>query len=153
MEREEAIAALKKLISDYVQSQGFELVDLIYRYEGRNLFLRVLADRPGGGISLGECTKLNFEIGNMLDNSDLIQETYTLEVSSPGLDRPLVTLTDFIRYKGRKIKIFLKDQVSGKLEWDGVIGQVKEDSFSLETAAGVFEIPIGKVNKAKQLFK
>lgn len=152
MDKETLIFELKKIVDDYLEARGMVLVDIIYRYEGNSLILRILADKAQGGITLGECTVLNKEIGDILDQGDIVQEKYILEVSSPGLDRPLKTKNDFLRCLKKKARFFFNQAVSGKLELEGVIADVKEDSLSLQAGASVVEIPLSKINKAKQVF-
>ena len=91
MDRPEITDELNNIIEDYLKNQNLDLVDLIYRYEGRDLVLRILVDKPQGGISVGECAHLNSEIGRIVDEKDILQQNYILEVSSPGLDRALKT--------------------------------------------------------------
>lgn len=84
MDKLEIAVELRAIIEDYLKSRNIDLVDLIYRYEGRDLVLRILADFPSGGISIGECALLNKEIGMLLDEKDILQQNYLLEVSSPA---------------------------------------------------------------------
>jgi ribosome maturation factor RimP len=157
------IDELNSLLKDYLTSLNFILVDIIYRYEGKDLVLRVLADRPqgyglassgqshkpNGGINLDECAMLNREIGVLLDEKDIIKEKYILEVASPGLDRPLKTRDDFLRLLNKPAKFFLNEVINGKLEWDGSIDRVDQESVSIMTKEGIIELPIIKINKAK----
>lgn len=152
MDKQEIILNLRNLISVYLNSLGIELVELIYRYEGRDLFLRVLVDIPCGGISVDECARLNRGISDLLDQQDFLGQGYILEVSSPGLDRPLITLNDFARCKNKKAKFFLREMINGKLEWDGVITKVENDTVSIDINGDILELPVSKINKAKQLF-
>jgi ribosome maturation factor RimP len=149
MANEALISELNLLLKDYLASLNFVLVDIISRYEGKDLFLRILADRPQGGINLDECAGLNRAIGGLLDEKDIIKERYTLEVSSPGLDRPLKTREDFSRLLNKKAKFFLSEVINGKLEWDGLINKVSEESVSVATEDGMIEVPIIKINKAQ----
>ncbi|MBM3255584.1 MAG: ribosome maturation factor RimP [Candidatus Omnitrophica bacterium] len=151
MDRYEITQELSKIISEYLARRGLELIELLYRREGRDQVLRVLADRLEGGISLGECAKLNRELGGLLDEKGILQEGYILEVSSPGLDRPLREKKDFLRCKDKSVKFFLKEPVEGKLEWDGLITAVDEDTVHINTADKQLIIPLNKINKAKQL--
>jgi len=151
MDKQVIIEELVNIIGDYLKSQSLDLVDLIYRYEGRDLFLRILTDKPEGGITLDDCGRINRDIGGILDGGDIIPGKYILEVSSPGLDRPLEKRNDFTRCKNKKIKLFLSEAVNAKLEIDGVIKGVVEDSVSVETDEGIVGIPLGKINKAKQI--
>ncbi|MFH1128444.1 MAG: ribosome maturation factor RimP [Candidatus Omnitrophota bacterium] len=151
MDKHEKIDKLKKLIQDYLESRRLEFVDLIYHYEGRDLFLRILVDTPGDNICLDECARLNREIGAILDGQEMLNQRYILEVSSPGIDRPITTKKDFLRCRNRKVKFFLKEMVNGKLEWDGIISKVEGDSVFADIKGEILEIPINKVNKVKQL--
>jgi ribosome maturation factor RimP len=151
MDRQESIQQLRELIDNYLKSEGLDLVDLIYRYEGRDLFLRILADRPEGGISLGECAHLNNELARILDEKNILEARYILEVSSPGLDRPLVTEKDFLRCMNRCARVFLNDLVNGKREWAGRISKVQQESVIIETEGGLVEIALAKIVKAKQI--
>lgn len=153
MDKYELEEKLKKLIQDYLESRGIELVDLVYLYEGRDLFLRILVDTPTDSIRLDQCASLNREIGAMLDGQDILDQRYILEVSSPGIDRPMATNQDFLRCRNKKAKFFLKEIVNGKLEWDGIISQVEGNSVFVDVKGEILEIPINKINKAKQLLR
>ncbi len=78
-------------------------------------------------------------------------DKYILEVSSPGLDRPLKTKSDFLRCINRKAKFFLLESIKGKIELDGIITKVEDDSVYIDIDGDIIEIPLVKVNKAKQL--
>jgi len=151
MDNEELIAQLKLLLEDYVQSLGFLLVDIVCRYEGRNLVLKIFADKPSGGINMDECAILNREIGNLLDERGVIENRYILEVSSPGLDRPLKTKQDFLRFINKEVRFFLNDYINGKLEWEGLIDRVGQESVFIKTESGFLEIPFLRINKANLL--
>jgi ribosome maturation factor RimP len=151
MDRYALIEELRVIIQEFLATKNFDLADITYRYEGKNLFLRILVDRLEGGISLGECANLNKEISAILDEKDILQQSYILEVSSPGLDRPLKAKNDFLRCINRMVKIFLKESVNGKSELDGVITKVEEDCVYIDIDNGVVKIPLSKVAKAKQV--
>jgi ribosome maturation factor RimP len=151
MDKQETIAELRTLIEDFLKKQNLDLVDLIYRYEGKDLVLRVLADRPQGGITLDDCAYLNNEISRMLDEKDILQQRYILEVSSPGLDRPLKSRNDFLRCINRKVRVFLNEPINGKSELEGVITEVKDDSVYIVINTESIEVPLSKVAKAKQV--
>lgn len=151
MDRYEITEELRKFIEEYLAAKGLELVELIYRREGRDHVLRVLSDRPEGGISLGECSRLNKELGALLDEKNILIESYTLEVSSPGLDRPLREKKDFQRAKGKQVKFFLKEMVEGKLEWDGAITEVTDDAVHIDTKDKPLAIPLVLINKGRQI--
>ncbi len=140
---------LRLLLKDYLGSLNFVFVDIICRYEGSDLVVRVLADRPEGGINLDECAGLNRDIGRLFDEKDIIRERYILEVSSPGLDRSLKTKDDFSRLLNKKAKFFLNEAINGKLEWDGLINKVGQESVFIITESGILEVPFLRINRAK----
>lgn len=151
MDRQVVVAELKTIISDYLRSRELDLVDLIYRYEGRDLFLRILVDKFEGGINLNECAYLNNEISKILDKKDILREGYILEVSSPGLDRPLKTKNDFLRCINRKVRFFLSESVNGKKELEGTVNKVTEDSVCIDIEGNPVELPLIKISRAKQI--
>lgn len=151
MDRLAIINELRNVITDYLKTKNLCLVDLIYRYEGRNLVLRILLDRAEGGISLEECADLNNDIGRMLDEKDILQQRYILEISSPGLDRPLRLKEDFLRCVNRNVRFFLNEPINNKWELEGVIKKIDNDTISIEIGAQAFQIPLQKINKAKQI--
>ncbi|MDD4953571.1 MAG: ribosome maturation factor RimP [Candidatus Omnitrophica bacterium] len=153
MDRDAVIEELRKLIGSYLESQDREFIDLIYRYEGSDLVLRVLVDKPEGGISLDECARHNRNISQMLDEKDIPQERYILEVSSPGLDRPLRTKSDLARSISKEVKFFLNEPVEGKLEWDGVIERLDDQAVYINTGKGPLVIPFSKINKGRRIIK
>lgn len=151
MDRQELISQLKALAEGFLKERGLDLVDIIYRYEGRDLILQLLVDKPEGGISLGECAYINQELSRILDEKDMLQARYILEVSSPGIDRPLKERQDFLRCLNRRARFFLNQAVNGKIEWEGTIVKVGQESVYVDTASGTLEIPLSGINKAKQV--
>jgi len=102
-----------EMVNPILEKYNFELVDVEFVKEGPNLYLRVFIDKPGG-ITIDDCQKVSEELSNILDERDPIQENYFLEVSSPGLDRPLKTNKDLERSIGKDIEISLYKQINGK---------------------------------------
>ena len=153
MDRQEIIAELKDIIGDYLKIQRLDLVDLILRHEGRDLIVRILVDRPEGGITLDECFGLNVQISNLLDEKDILQTRYILEVASPGLDRPLKTKNDFLRCINRRVRFFLNESINGRIELEGLICKVESDSVYIESSDGIIEVPLTKINRAKQVIE
>lgn len=151
MDKLEIISELRNVIEDYLKNQNLDLVDLIYRQEGRDLVLRILVDKPEGGISIGECASLNIEIGAMLDEKNILQQGYALEVSSPGLDRLLRTKKDFARYLNKEVKFFLREPINERIELDGIITKVDDELVYIDIRGSVVQIPISNINRAKQV--
>ena len=152
MDKHEIIKELKRIIENFFAPQGLDFVDVIYRYESGDIFLRILVDRPEGGITLGECAVLNRQLSAILNERDVLglSKRYILEVSSPGLDRPLKKKNDFLRCVNRKVKLFFNEPINGKLERDGVISQVDDVSVYVNVEGQAMPIPLSKINKAKQ---
>jgi len=151
MEYSEISEELKKIIQPALEEDGFELVELIFAQSRFGSALALLVDRIGGGINLGDCTILNRKIGELLDVSGLIQEGYSLEVSSPGIDRPLKTKNDFLRCAGKSAKFFLREAINGKIELNAKVCQADDKVVRVETRQGIWEIPLSNINKAKQI--
>lgn len=144
---EELIEEIRGLIQPVLAGYEAELIDLIYRHEGRRLVLRFLVDHPGG-VTLEECSEMNRQIGRLLDERNLITEKYYLEVCSPGLDRPLVTQRDFERAHGELITILTCDdrKMTGRIT---VVGQA---SVTITTDRdNVREVRFGDIKKAKRV--
>ena len=148
MADQEIIAQLGKIISGSLEEKGYELVELIYRPEGRSLVLRLLVDKFAGGITMDECAALNHKLGQLLDEQDIIPDRYILEVASPGLDRKLTTKKDFMRCLNKQVVFFLNDLISGKCQWQGVVNRVDDVSVFIDYAGQALEIPLSKINKA-----
>jgi ribosome maturation factor RimP len=107
---------------------GFELVALQVARAGRRRIIRILADRPHGGITLDDCTQISRAVGAAVEYSAILDSPYTLEVSSPGLDHHLTSMRDFARYVGQAVTLHMDDG-SQKA---GVLTKVEEDTLSLE---------------------
>ena len=100
---------------------------------------------------LAECTRLNQKVTEAIDQQNLIGQRYLLEVSSPGLDRPLRTPRDFLRVMGRPVKFFLSQPVQGKLEHQGIVKQITDQEVLMETQTTQIAIPLNLINKAQQI--
>lgn len=104
------VEQLSAIISPILDSMAIELVDLEYKHEGREWFLRIFIDKQGG-VTLDDCEKVSREVGVVLEVEDLIHTAYRLEVSSPGIDRPLNKIADYERFTGRLIKVKTLERV------------------------------------------
>ena len=134
MQREALSQHVSEAIEPFLDAQGVEFVELqLQQHKGRWL-VRIFVDN-GGGISLEDCRSLSFEIGQLLDAENLIPASYVLEVSSPGLDRPLKNLRDFQRQCQRMITVFLHSPHLDKVQYTGRVVAVTESYLSLHTDA------------------
>lgn len=150
---QETLEKIKNAVCDFIKASGYELIDASLCKVSGVLNLKFLVDRPVGGISLRECAVLNAQLGALLDKDNILDDRYILEVSSPGVDRPLLGEKDFLRAKGRHIRVILREPHDGKIEWEGLIGQVNDGVLSLSAGDGVKSIPLCKIKKAKQVIK
>lgn len=101
---------IQRILAPILADLGLEEVDLEYRREGRDMVLRIFIDKPGG-VTLDDCAELSREFGAVLEIEDLIHHAYRLEVSSPGLDRPLKREEDYRRFAGERIKLKTFEQL------------------------------------------
>jgi ribosome maturation factor RimP len=138
------------LISGISQSQGLELIEVSIGGHKNDMIIQVLADRPQGGITIEECTRLNHSIVEAIDKEGFFSEDgYSLEVASPGLDRPLITSKDFLRNINAKVRVLLKEKVAGKGEHTGIVKSMTESELTLLTVKEKKEIiiPIDQIFK------
>lgn len=117
---------IEQLVLPITDANGLELVDVEYVKEGGEFFLRVYIDKEGG-VSLNECELVTRAINPILDEKDPIKDNYYLEVSSPGLDRPLKKDKDFVKYQGRDVEIKLYKTMNGSKLHEGELVGLTED--------------------------
>ena len=140
---------VKEAVTSILKEHQIELVDITYRREKGQKVLRILVDKSGG-ITLDECGWLNSRVGWMLDGSNIIAERYILEVSSPGVDRPLKTPQDFARAAGKLVKIITSVPIKGENLYIGRLKGVNSEKVIVETEEGKsFVISLDKITKAR----
>ena len=135
------------LIEPLVADLGFELVEVLLRTEQVGLVLRVVIYKEEG-VSLGDCTAVSREVSHLLEVEDPLPGAYHLEVSSPGLDRPLKTERDFARNLGKKVWVLFEDG-GEPFECTGIIGRTSAEAVVVEAAEGPEEIGLATIKKAK----
>ncbi len=141
---------IKEIIEPILQEEDIELVELSYRKEAGRQVLRILVDKDGG-ITLSDCVELNEKINGALDESDVITDSYILEVDSPGIDRPFKIKRDYERARGRIVRVTLKEAILDKKEYIGRLEEILEDSIKIDTGKkGVLEIPFANITRARQ---
>ena len=121
----------EELLNPIMERNGFELVDVEYVKEGGNWYLRAYIDKPGG-INVDDCEKVSRELSDLLDEKDFIEESYILEVSSPGLGRPLKKEKDFKRSLGKEVEIRTYRRVDKKKEFTGILTGYDKDTVTIE---------------------
>ena len=130
MYRETIRQSIAEIVEPLLQTQGFELVELQLQQHKGQWLIRVFAD-TAGGISLEDCQRVSHAIGQAFDAEDLIATSYVLEVSSPGLDRPLRTARDFQRQRQRLVMVFLHTPLMGQTQHTGRVAAVTESHLVL----------------------
>jgi ribosome maturation factor RimP len=147
----ELIERFWEIIDPIVASEGMELVEVEFQSEPRGWVLRLYIDREGG-VTLQDCTAVSREVGDLLDVKDLISHSYHLEVSSPGLDRPIRKPKDFDRFSGHRVKVSLSRALDGRRVFQGMLLGREGQVLRVDCGGKVFEIPLGEVAKARLIF-
>ena len=132
MKNTEIVARTEELVTPIIDDNHFELVDVEYVKEGANWYLRVYADKEGG-INIDDCVFISRALEAKLDEEDFIKDAYILEVSSPGLGRPLKKDRDFERNLGKAVEIKLYKSLEGCKEFEGILKEYSKDAVRIET--------------------
>lgn len=144
----EIVDRVKELIADYLNERNIELIQMTYKREGVGMVLRLLADTPEG-IRISECEELNNYLSEALDKEDFIEERYTLEVASPGLDRPIKTDRDFERSMGKGLEISTYEPIDGRKTHEGRLMGMDKEKIVIESAGVSSVIPRAKIAMAR----
>jgi ribosome maturation factor RimP len=123
-----------ELIEPHIERQGFELVGVEFRQGTRHSLLRLLVDKPEGGIALSDLEKLSPLIGDLLDVYDPVDGQYTFEMASPGINRPLTRLKDFQAHLGLRVKLRTRQARERRRNFEGVLAAVEESGVALDDA-------------------
>jgi ribosome maturation factor RimP len=128
---------------------GLELVDVQYRPEGGRLMLRLLIDRPEGGVTLDQLTSVARQLGDLLDVHDAVPGRYQLECSSPGLNRPLLRTEHFQRALGQRVRVRTRSRIGDRRQFHGTLEAVTAEGITVtDPAAATVLIPFGAIEKA-----
>jgi ribosome maturation factor RimP len=122
---------LAEIVQPTVEGMGFELVR-IRLMGGLRKIVQIMADRPDGGIDVEDCGRISVAVSAVLDVADPIDEAYTLEVSSPGIDRPLTRLKDFETWKGWEARIETAEAIDGRRRFKGLLAGTEGDEVLIE---------------------
>ncbi|SCW87799.1 ribosome maturation factor RimP [Sphingobium faniae] len=145
------IAELTALIEPEVKALGFDLVRIKLFGSGDEHTLQIMAERPETKqLVIEDCAAISRRLSDLLDEADPIEEAYRLEVSSPGIDRPLTRLHDFLEWKGHEAKIMTSETVAGRKSFRGVLQGIEGDDIQFrDVKAGDVSIPFALVGDAK----
>ena len=142
---------VEKLLDPVIKSMELELVDMEYLQDGAYWFLRIYLEKLDGEITLDECAKVSNNISEDVDK--LIEDKFFLEISSPGLERPLKKEKDFIRFTGEKIKVILKHKIDDSRNWTGILEKYENEIIYLNVEEKILEIPFNEIKKANIVFE
>ncbi len=135
------------LVEPRIKERGLELVDVEYIKEGAHWYLRLFIDKDGG-VDLDDCSGVSHAVSEILDTVDAIQQAYMLEVSSPGLERPLKKTEDFQRFQGKLVAIKTNKLFEGYQEFSGYLSGLEYDEIVLEYEGKRIAIPRSIVKQA-----
>jgi ribosome maturation factor RimP len=152
--KEEIVARISEIARRAGSSEGIEIVDVEFLGGGNNRLLRIYIDRLEG-VTHADCEFISEQVGTILDVEDVIPgDSYTLEVSSPGVERKLATPRDFERFVGKKAKIVLREPVENQRHWEGKLAGFSEGSVALESSNGkTIRFPLEQIQKANLKFE
>ena len=145
------IEKLHGIIDPIAEAMGYEVVRISLQNSdrGEGLTLQVMAERPDGTMLIEDCTALSREISVTMDVEDPISGEYILEVSTPGVDRPLTRRKDFVTYAGYETKIELSVPEAGRRRFRGKLIGIEEDLVKIEVDGEVFELDFNNIHRSK----
>jgi len=150
MTLDEIYPKIESLAKKVFEEAGMDLIELKVAGHKNDIFIQITADKPSGGITIRECAILNKTLVAAIEQENLLPpEIFSLELSSPGLDRPLVTRKDFIRSIGRKIHFWLNEpiDIGGKKEVQGMLAEVREKGLTVDVLGSRLVLPLSSVIK------
>ena len=152
--REDVASQIGEIARRVAESEGLELVEVEVKGGGAQRLVRISIDKPAG-VTHADCEAVSQQVGTILDVEDVVPGgRYTLEVSSPGVERKLLKPGDYERFQGKKAKITLRDELSGRRTWEGTLAGLAEGRVTLETAPGSsVQLPLDLIQKANLKFE
>ena len=135
------------LIEPVLVAEGLELVDVEYKKEGKNWVLRIFIDKEEG-ITVEDCQNISRLTGDLIDVEETIQTPFNLEVSSPGLDRSLKREKDFLKFKGKRIRLHSLSPIDSRRKFTGILADFKDQTIFMDLDGKPFEILLSQVDKA-----
>lgn len=139
---------IEQLVEKPIESLGYELVGVEYIKNGRDTVLRIYIDSVQG-ISIEDCERVSHQVSGILEVEDPISSAYSLEISSPGFDRPLFKERDFLRFIEQEAKISMKIPVQGRRNFRGILQGFDNGNILIEVDNEVYELPFNKLAKAR----
>lgn len=152
--RDAVVGKVREIAAQAGASEGIEIVGVEFLGGGRSRLLRIYIDRPDG-VTHAQCEFISRQVGTVLDVEEVVPGgSYTLEVSSPGLERKLSRASEFERFAGNKAKVVLREPVENQRRWEGTLRGISDGFISLESTAGkTIRFPLEQVEKANLKFE
>lgn len=152
--KEPIASKIEEIARRVAEPEGMEVVEVEVKGGGAHRFVRISIDKPEG-VTHGDCELVSQQVGTILDVEDVVPGgRYTLEVSSPGVERKLLKPRDYERFQGKKAKITLRDPLEGRRNWDGTLAGFDHGEVALETEPGkTIRFPFDQVQKANLKFE
>ncbi|MFS1513161.1 ribosome maturation factor RimP [Chengkuizengella sp. SCS-71B] len=139
---------VQDMVQNFIEEEGYELVDIEYVKEGENKYLRIYVDKDGG-IDIDDCGRISEYISQKLDETDPISEAYILEVSSPGAERPLKKAKDFENAVNKNVFITTYESIDGLKEFEGKLVSFQNEMLEIKLVKKTHQIPLNKVASAR----
>ena len=150
--KEIILKKIENIVTPVAESMGLSLVDIEYLQDGGYWYVRIYVEKENEDITLEDCAALSNKIDEDIDK--LVDQRFFLEVSSPGIERPLKKITDYIRFKGEKAKLSLKHKVNDNKNFEGIIVDCKDNIIFLEIKEQeIMEIPFSEIRKANLVYE
>ncbi len=145
--QQKLIDTLYPMVEDVVDSEGMELVDVVYRREPHGWVVRLLIDKEGG-VTIDDCSLISSQVSDLLDVKDIIPHGYKLEVSSPGVNRPLKRAKDYMKHKGETVRVKTAAPIENRKNFKGRLIDYADGMVHLDIGDSVICIPHANVSKA-----
>ncbi len=140
---------LAEIVTPTIEGLGYELVRLRLMRGNKSTTLQIMADKPDGGIEVDDCAKISQAVSAVLDVEDPVEGEYALEVSSPGIDRPLTRLKDFENYAGYEVKLQTNDLIDGRKRFNGILQGVEDGEVLIDIPEGTIGLQFDWLTDAK----
>ena len=139
-----------ELAAPLAQAEGMEIVEIELRHEGSRggRVLRVYLDKPEGGPNVDDLSRVSRQLSDLLDTHDAVDGGYTLEVSSPGINRPLTRPEHFARFVGKRVRVRTRDRIEGRRSFLGILRAVGSEQITLTQEGAEYQIPFSVIEKS-----
>ena len=150
--RQAIVSKVEEIAQRVGRSEGIEIIEVELKGGGHHQVLRISIDKPEG-VSHADCELISHQVGAILDVEDVVPGSYTLEVTSPGVERKLLKPADYERFQGKKAKIVLREPVENRRHWEGVLAGLKDGIIAIDTGGGLVRFRLEQVERANLKFE